>query len=1119
MFLAVYFIGCYPALADNISEKDITANTINQETKGNTDLTILNTSLDTTKTLLNVNKEESVNESSLATQTTENKASETNEAKKEMTPEDERANFISKYEININEETEKPYLFDIGAVSLTFTTDDGLRAKITVNDKIVDDSTIGKIKVHNQTLVKTFTYYSIPLKEGKNIIVATSLDPTNKEYGKKYERIIYVKGKPNKVIIDKVETPADSKNSKELTIQVLDESGNPVIDGTLVSVKISKGTIKSKDEDPNKNGLQVKTINGKAIVEVIPPDEVGVGEIEAEANLILGKENIIYKTPLREPIMLLLTKGNTGYSFVDGKTFEDDPKGQKGFNYNVGASMFTQGTIFNDYLLTFAFDTERKLNALEDESNILFRDRAEDRLYPIYGDSSKLNQLALSNSNVYFKLERDNSSLLWGDFNTDLNKVDALTPRLSNYNRVLTGAKLNLDIPNVTNLNIWGAMSNRSFFRDEISGAGVSGPYFTSKYPMINGTERITIETRDRLIENKIIATKNLNRLTDYNINYENGSIIFSQPVSSFDENLNPNFIVVTYEYYPNSIENAIVGLKFEQPLMFGASIGGSYVREFSQDDPYQLIGLNLKEQVGDYFTIMGEYANSYSNNKYASSYRAAFVSAPIEKLNLKGEYQYVSPEFVNRTGASFVSGSERYLLSADYKPFDSTSLITEFNRSYNFMTKSLSQTLNGKVSQDIFSHKVDLTVEGRSFTDPKSNKDNFATLLGIGYKSPEFFGFSVNAGREQNISKDYDPTKPTTTSVGVDYILNDNVKLYAKQNFLEREKLMTTTAVGVDTGYRREDAKFLSGFDIGAKYQINGLIDGKSSQTSIGLNNKINVLPELALGVAYERVSGIDPFMNIGDDHNAWSLSAEYNPDYIGLKSSIKYDFRDGKNASNLFAVNAAGAVGDDFGLFARYTFNKSSQMERRSSSEGLLGMAYRPLESDFFNAIFKYQIKKRNEGINELSDILNNIISFEGFFQPSYSWEVYTKLALKNSYDSTDGYKPVFSNIGLGLARVTYKINYNFDVVGEYRNLTHFETKTSYNDFTGEIGYFPIKDLRLALGYNLFGYNDKDLITTNYTSQGPYVNVTIKMNGFGNIWGQEEILTKKDLLQVKED
>jgi uncharacterized repeat protein (TIGR01451 family) len=1036
--------------------------------------------------------------------------------------EDARINFTSKFEINFDNEKELEYVFSTSQIAITISAPEGLMPKIMANGTEISYDTLGRTKTNNKTLVKTYTYYGIPVNDGKNIITASFTDSSGKETTVPMSKTVYVRGKADKIVIDTVKIPADGRTTQVVTIKVTDKSNNPVPDDTFVTVNLENGSIKTPDQNPMMPGDQYRTLDGKVEIDVLPPNETGTFEIKAEIENVTGKGYIDFITPLREPIFIGMANGNSGYSFIEGKTFADDPKGKAGLNAKIGASLFTQGTIFDEYLLTFAFDTQRKLNALADDPNILLRDRAEDTLYPIYGDSSQLNQVAVSNSNVFFKLEKDKSSLLWGDFTTGSRDTDVITPRLANYNRVLTGGKLTLDLPYafLPEIDLFGAMTNQSFGRDEIKGAGVSGPYYTSQYPMVNGSEKITIETRDRVFTTKILKTKILQRLTDYNIEYGNGSVTFSQPVASFDENLNPNYIVITYEHYQTSVSNSIWGGIIKQPLPFGATIGGSYIREIQPDHPYQLVGFNLTEKLNNSLDFIAEYANSFSDNKYGSSYRSAIYAKPTDNFTLSGEYMMVDTDFVNKTGASLTPGSDRYTAKADYKPFESTTIGLEYNRDNNFIQKQLIQAIRGGITQDIFSHNISLNLEGRNFTDPKDkNKTLTSGLIGIAYKTPTFFNISLSLSRDQNILGDVDPSKPTITTIGADYAVTENIKLFAKQNFIEREKLTTATVIGVDTTFKN-DLSYLNAFNVGAKYQIDGTIAGRPAMSSIGLNNRINVLPDLLLGVAFERVTsektaGKDKLLNLDEDHNAWSFSLDYTPKDIGLRTSVKYDFRDGLRSSNLFALNAAGSIGDDFGAFGRFSISSSSDQARRTSTEGLLGLAYRPLSHDYFNALLKYQLKNRIEGATQPSEITNHIFSLEGFFQPAFSWEIYTKLALKNSWDKTGTFNPIASNISLGLARITYKLLYNFELVGEYRNLTQFETFTSFNDFTTEIGFYPIKDLRLAFGYNFFGYNDKDLATSNYISQGPYVGLSMKIGNLGSLWGQNGVVTKKDLIE----
>ncbi|RYX98800.1 hypothetical protein EON78_04465, partial [bacterium] len=455
--------------------------------------------------------EEVVQEPIKNTQTNQSDAKSTENLTAEQK---EKLNFVSKYDVNLN--SDKQYLFDVPTAAVTFTIDSVNKSIVIINDILIDSKKLGKTQVDKNTNKTTFTYYGIELKPGKNTIKAIISDGTG-TVKENLSKDVYVKSVPNKLTIQRIRIPADGKSVGTLIIDVKDEWNNPVVDGTFVTVKLQQGEIKSVDANPQMPGIQVVTENGQAKLLVMSSNMVETYKVEALAGDVTGADYIDFVTPLREPVFIALAKNRSSYSTITGETFANDPRALAGFNNQFGLSAFSQGSIFDDYLLTFAFNTQRRLNALEDDQNIYLRDRAEDRTYPIYGDSSQLNQIAVANSNVFFKLEKDKSSLLWGDYSTGANNVDSLMPMMSNYNRVLTGGKLAVNLPGITNIELFGAMANQVFERDEIRGAGVSGPYYTSKYPLVNGTERIMIETRDRTMPNKILETKTLNRLSDYN--------------------------------------------------------------------------------------------------------------------------------------------------------------------------------------------------------------------------------------------------------------------------------------------------------------------------------------------------------------------------------------------------------------------------------------------------------------------------------------------------------------------------------------------------------------------------------------------------------------------------
>ncbi|MFN4149889.1 MAG: hypothetical protein ACK4IX_03015, partial [Candidatus Sericytochromatia bacterium] len=591
--------------------------------------------------------------------------------------------------------------------------------------------------------------------------------------------------------------------------------------------------------------------------------------------------------------------------------------------------------------------------------------------------------------------------------------------------------------------------------------------------------------------------------------------ITFSEPVASFDENLNPKYIIVNYEYYSNNItNNSVVGAKLTQPIPFvDANIGGSYIRENSSN-PYQLYGASISKKFDKALDFMAEYANSNFESKSGNAYRVGLTSNPFQELTLSGEYQLVDNSFVNKAGASFMPGSERYSARGAYKPFSSTDLSLDYNQERNFELKQTNKIFNARVSQDLFSNVFSLGFEGRVVPDPKqATKDIFAGLLNFGYKTPNFNNLSFNLTRSQNILQTVDRTRPSTTTLGMDYQITSNLKAFGKFGLMEQDnKFIPATSFGFDTNVNN-DLAYLNSMNLGLKYQLDGMINDKSSQTRIGLNNKLTILPGLLVGGSFESIFGAGPILNVSDDHYAWSASAEYSPSNLGLRTSIKYDGRNGLRESHLLNVNLAGALGDDFGVFGRYNINSSKELSRRANTDSVVGMVYRPLNNDYFNALFKYNLRKSNSGVGLLSDVTSNIFSLEGFWQPNYYLEVSSFFKLKNSVDETQGYDPQFSNIPYAALRTQYKLDYNFDLALELRGQYQVENKDLKMSISPEIGYFPVKDLRIGFGYYIGPSMDLELAGTAFVDQGPYINMALKFDSIGALWNSQGIIAKKDI------
>ncbi|MFY8195743.1 MAG: hypothetical protein ACOVKV_11725, partial [Novosphingobium sp.] len=106
----------------------------------------------------------------------------------------------------------------------------------------------------------------------------------------------------------------------------------------------------------------------------------------------------------------------------------------------------------------------------------------------------------------------------------------------------------------------------------------LTGPYSLSSRAYIPASETVIIETRDRARSEIIVSSRTLTRYVDYDIDPLTATITFRQPVLSRDSNLNPQFIVVTYEIAGTSDDEITAGARADvtfanDKVRIGASV------------------------------------------------------------------------------------------------------------------------------------------------------------------------------------------------------------------------------------------------------------------------------------------------------------------------------------------------------------------------------------------------------------------------------------------------------------------------------------------------------------------------------------------------------------------
>jgi flagellar motor protein MotB len=230
---------------------------------------------------------------------------------------------------------------------------------------------------------------------------------------------------------------------------------------------------------------------------------------------------------------------------------------------------YTKGKFGNGWELTSSADSlegpvkdifRSGGNNLPDQ---LFRSINPQYFYPTYGDDSTVEAGAPTLGKFYFKMKKDDSYGLWGNFKVGYNDND-----LAQVDRGLYGANVRYSPRATTSfgekrfmMDGFAAQPGTVGTREEFLGTGGS-LYYLHHQDILTGSERVRIEVRDK-DSGIVTSVKNLTPTLDYTVDYLQGRILLTQPLSpAASDNMliaseaasgNLVYLVIRYEYEPSA--------------------------------------------------------------------------------------------------------------------------------------------------------------------------------------------------------------------------------------------------------------------------------------------------------------------------------------------------------------------------------------------------------------------------------------------------------------------------------------------------------------------------------------------------------------------------------------
>lgn len=988
----------------------------------------------------------------------------------------------------------------IRSEKLTIWTKGSLGAifDLFVNDELVGMERIGQRSSIQDRKIQVWEYVSVDLKPGVNTIEVVEGDPFGNVRGSKKVTVVTPGTLETVRIIPlRKEVPADGVSTALLKIQLVDESGMLIGSRMPVTLDASRGNWKVLDLDAQEPGTQVFIENGEAEFELLSIIEPSSSKVRASVGVITETAKVEFLPDLRPMIAAGILEGSLRLreplniqSDVDNDGFERELKqlsySMNNFTADGRFAFFLKGKVSGRTLLTAGFDSEK------DKEERLFRDIRPDEFYPVYGESSVKGFDAQSSGRLYIRLDRNKTYALYGDFITQENSSDV---QLGAYNRAQNGIKTHLE-QGALQVEAFGVSSVSSRRIREFQGQGISR-YELPDDEIIDNSDIVELITYDRNQSEVILSKERLTRFTDYVIDPFSGVITFKSPVFSVDQEFNPVFIRTTYEVANTSERYLIGGVSGDLELTKGVNVGAGVVQDNNPDGNFTMATSKFKVELNNSTRIVAEAVRTITDTEGTGNAGRIEVQQKGKIYELNAQVGRSDANY-NNEGSSLGQSRTEAKARGRLNLTQRTDLNAEFILSRNDTTGD--QTLGSLVGlKHSFQGGVNAEV-GIRYTEQTNSSSSDVTNTNLRTKVTSRVPFVKGASAFGEYEQDLNAADRKTIAVGGDYKIRNIAKAYVKHELtssaagrytLQSNAQKNNTIFGLDANYMKNGKVF-------SEYRMNDALDGRTGQASLGLRNKFVIKEGLGLNVGFERTFTVQgPSTNDGT-----SISAAV--DYTGSenwKGSARAEARFGANTNTYLNTLGYGLkINRDWTLLGRNILALSNAAGTSTITKlqerFQLGAAYRDTETNMFDALFRYEFK-HEKNLSIAPDFFRSahVLSSHANYHPTQDLVLSGRLASKYSVESDDQVK-VSSFLELVSGRVIYDLNDRWDVGVNASLLANSDFTTKDYGVGVEAGYIVARNLRLAAGFNFFGYEDEDLAANNYTQPGAYLGFSYKFD-----------------------
>jgi outer membrane protein OmpA-like peptidoglycan-associated protein len=944
----------------------------------------------------------------------------------------------------------------------------GSRVTLLVGGEVVGEEQVGQRTVDVARQEETTTWYGVRLRPGWNALAARAFLLGGGEAGDSVR--VALASRPAEIVpLDaRRVVPADGHTAGELRFAVRDGFGLPVMDGVVVTVTEGGDLLASPDARPGERGLQAMTREGLVTLALKARHATGGGRIAVEADGMRAETEVAFVTAERPLLATGIVDVNMGvYDTKGDGSAHGLEHAVDGFDAGAEARMFVQGAAPGGFSVTARLDTKKRYD------DPLLKQPDPERQYPIFGDASSLHYAAPARGGNYLSIDRGQSYLRYGDLRTPIDRGEFLT-----YQQTVTGLSTSLTD---------GANSVRAFVTqtdfitrtDEIPADGTSGFYYLARAPIVENSERVIVETRDRYQPEKVLEARVMTRRRDYTVNPYDGSILFMEPVSATDREFNPNRIVVTYDVESDGADAWLFGVRGDAMQGRRYRAGITAVANGGDEPGYSLFGADGEWRWRG-LRLGGEAA--YSTDQATGDGGAWKVGALATRGDSKLDLylRRVDGDFSNPSFRGADSELASVKAGFDGRLAMSKSLSLHADGYTHELQRTDERRETARATMDYRRRLLEMSAGLRVARHDEPSQDQSGVLALAGLTVGSRGSAGVSTTWEQNLGDEIVDDYPNRLKTALAVPLSKRFRAIATHEYL--------TAAG-----RASTHQFTAGVEGttegGTQAYTRYAMDRTAGDPRMGAVSGIR--QKLRLDARTAATIGVEGFL---------SLSGRDDEEYVSLTTGLSsrapgshvidggYEYRWETLAQrHLLRLTTAQQLDGGFAWLTKNILGLVNDDERHDGTQfySTLALSWRSLHAPVQSLAMLKSWYDRYAPVDPEAIRWRLVASADVNILPGAAHEVRLKYAYKHVEDWSYGVS-TSTDTDLVLGQYVWHFGRGWDLDAWGRTVVLRGGGTSEYGAGIELGRIVYRSVRVAAGYSINGFDDPDIAGTDARSAG---------------------------------